>query len=147
MAWPPLLEKHLKSLPPKALREKMRLESGGQTHVVAHEDDLVDHAVEGIDYHQFIALNNRADPGYDDPWNCIGHVHPLPMQEGIPGFQRVTMVKWPADQHNTIKKPQYDAATELLRQASLATDIRDLDIEMWAYEGIVLPGGRLMLVS
>ncbi|PQE20967.1 Myo-inositol transporter 1 protein [Rutstroemia sp. NJR-2017a BBW] len=46
-----------------------------------------------------------------------GIVHAIPTQHGIPGFQRITMVKYFPDE----------------------------PAEMWAYEGCVLPGGSVMV--
>lgn len=61
--------------------------------------------------------------GYDrDHFHCAGHLHALPAQQGIPGWQRITLMKYALDEHGF-----YDPGS------------------CWAYEGIVLPGRHLIL--
>jgi hypothetical protein len=51
-----------------------------------------------------------------------GRIHGLPEQQGIPGFQRISMIKfYPLD------GGEYDPS------------------QVWAYEGCVLPGGRIIV--
>jgi hypothetical protein len=51
----------------------------------------------------------------------FGRAHGLPQQQGIPGFQRISMIKfYPLE-------GEYDPAN------------------VWAYEGCVLPGGRIIV--
>ena len=58
----------------------------------------------------------------DDEFNAIGWLNALPDQCGIPGWQRITFMKHFAD------------------------DLDYVDGEnLWAYEGVVLPGGRIMV--
>lgn len=52
----------------------------------------------------------------------VGCVTPLPAQEGIRGFQRLTMMKYYEDSAGN-----FDPSI------------------LWAYEGLVLPGGNIML--
>lgn len=58
----------------------------------------------------------------EDDFNALGWLNPLPPQQGIPGWMRITFMKHFMD---------------------------DLDSEeqdnLWAYEGVVLPGGRIIL--
>jgi hypothetical protein len=72
-------------------------------------------------------IRNKTFPyegiGYDDEqFFCVGHINPLPPQNGIPGFARMTMMKY-------FRHPDGQMDTNV----------------MWAYEGIVLPGGQIML--
>ncbi|KAF2145396.1 uncharacterized protein K452DRAFT_342158 [Aplosporella prunicola CBS 121167] len=61
--------------------------------------------------------------GYDnEEYLAAGWLNPLPEQEGIPGWMRVTMMKYFDDQ-----------------QGGWHTNA------LWAYEGVVLPGGHIML--
>lgn len=61
--------------------------------------------------------------GFDrDYFHCAGHLQALPPQHGIPGWQRITLMKYDLDAHGF-----YDPAS------------------CWAYEGIVLPGGQMIL--
>jgi hypothetical protein len=49
-------------------------------------------------------------------------VHDLPVQEGIPGWKRATFMKYYTE------------------------DQGDIDLEsLWAYEGVILPGGKFMM--
>lgn len=58
----------------------------------------------------------------DDDFNAIGWLNPLPPQEGIPGWQRITFMK------------------------HFMEDLDEVDQDnLWAYEGVVLPGGRIIL--
>lgn len=51
-----------------------------------------------------------------------GWLNPLPPQQGIPGWQRMTMMKYFVDEDG-----HWD------------------DEALWAYEGVVFPGGQIML--
>ncbi|KAH0544084.1 hypothetical protein FGG08_001702 [Glutinoglossum americanum] len=62
--------------------------------------------------------------GYDHhPFDACIRVHPLPPQQGFPGWQRFSMVKYFHDP--TSSNPFVD--------------------DLWAYEGCVLPGGEMIL--
>lgn len=60
----------------------------------------------------------------DVDYHLHGRMHGLPPQEGIPGFQRVSMLKYLPCIHGTY-------GTGLT--------------SFWAYEGCVLPGNQIML--
>lgn len=60
----------------------------------------------------------------DDDFEAIGWLNPLPDQHGIPGWQRITWMKH---------------FEEDLKQVGPEPD------NLWAYEGVVLPGGRIIL--
>ncbi|KAF2842548.1 hypothetical protein M501DRAFT_927009 [Patellaria atrata CBS 101060] len=61
--------------------------------------------------------------GYDsEPFYSSGWLNPLPNQYGIAGWQRMTMMKFFYDENG---QPDENA--------------------LWAYEGVVLPGGQIML--
>lgn len=58
----------------------------------------------------------------EDDFHAIGWLNPLPEQCGIPGWQRITFMK------------------------HFAEDLEDVDSDnLWAYEGVVLPGGRIII--
>ncbi|KAF2745527.1 hypothetical protein M011DRAFT_138892 [Sporormia fimetaria CBS 119925] len=59
---------------------------------------------------------------HDDTFFASGWLNPLAPQHGIPGWQRVTLMK------------HYDQGYDNI-----------LEDDLWAYEGVVLPGGRIML--
>jgi hypothetical protein len=53
---------------------------------------------------------------------AAGWLNPLPPQQGIPGWQRMTMMKY------------------------FESETGEIDIDaLWAYEGVVLPGGQIVL--
>ena len=59
---------------------------------------------------------------YEEEFHMQGWLNPLPPQNGIPGWQRVTMMKYFVDKYDSI------------------------DMEaLWAYEGIMFPGGMIMM--
>ena len=58
----------------------------------------------------------------EDDFHAIGWLNALPDQCGIPGWQRITFMK------------------------HFAEDLVDVDADnLWAYEGVVLPGGRIIV--
>ncbi|KKY19041.1 hypothetical protein UCDDS831_g05673 [Diplodia seriata] len=73
---------------------------------------------------QFQRFNQRFQAvGYDDEdFNAAGWLNELPNQHGIAGWKRMTMMKYFEDGNGG-----WD------------------NNALWAYEGVVLPGGRLML--
>lgn len=116
-----------------------------------------------------------------DDFHCSGIVHPLPPQEGIPGFQRITMMKFkdpltnlpsqsPSAFSSTdgILSPNSPLSSSVSSNSSHTNgdrpyptdpfrpeqmendhfqleDDADVDDECWCYEGVVLPGGMMML--
>ncbi|KAH7385622.1 hypothetical protein BKA66DRAFT_528087 [Pyrenochaeta sp. MPI-SDFR-AT-0127] len=61
----------------------------------------------------------------DDDFNAVGWLNPLPPQAGIHGWQRITFMKHFMDDFDQIDQVDQD--------------------NLWAYEGVVLPGGRIIL--
>lgn len=61
--------------------------------------------------------------GYDDEdFFSAGWINPLPAQHNIPGFKRLTMMKFFQDENGLV----------------------DIDA-LWAYEGVVLPGDQIIV--
>jgi hypothetical protein len=61
--------------------------------------------------------------GFDEEnFYASGFLNPLPAQRGIPGWQRMTMMEYFRDEHGSV---DHNA--------------------LWAYEGVVLPGGQIMV--
>ncbi|KNG51475.1 hypothetical protein TW65_01490 [Stemphylium lycopersici] len=58
----------------------------------------------------------------EDDYKALGWLNPLPPQGGIPGWQRITFMKHFSEDY---EDPDHD--------------------NLWAYEGAVLPGGRIIL--
>jgi hypothetical protein len=61
--------------------------------------------------------------GFDEEdFHASGWLNPLPPQRGVPGWQRLTMMKYFRDDHGLVD-----------------------DSVLWAYEGVVLPGGQVIV--
>jgi hypothetical protein len=58
----------------------------------------------------------------NEPFEASGYFNPLPPQHGTPGWHRMTMMKYWRDANGVIDESS-----------------------LWAYEGVVLPGGMVML--
>lgn len=55
-------------------------------------------------------------------FHSSGRATPLPPQHGVPGWRRVVMMKYYRDRHGDVEENS-----------------------LWAYEGVLLPGGQVML--
>ncbi|KAK5123180.1 hypothetical protein LTR85_003378 [Meristemomyces frigidus] len=109
--WPKLFEQHLHSLTAPASRAKTRAQHRSATPegIVAFKPQNFQFAGEGHDA--------------TEDFCAQGWLNALPPQQGIPGWQRMTMMKYFED-----------------------PDTHEIDREaLWAYEGVVLPGGQIML--
>jgi hypothetical protein len=85
-------------------------------------------ATRGIEPSAVVEMDRNAlyfeASGYDHhPFDACVRVHPLPAQQGFPGWQRFSMVKYFRDQMSS--NPLVD--------------------DLWAYEGCVLPGKEMIL--
>ncbi|KAL8818912.1 MAG: hypothetical protein Q9223_002552 [Gallowayella weberi] len=69
---------------------------------------------------------------HEPPLNVAGIVHPLPVQCGIPGWQRFTMVAYETPPTGSAAKGYLDA-----QEADLCAYLR--------FEGVVLPGGSIII--
>ena len=63
----------------------------------------------------------------DRPFLSTGWLNPLPAQQGVPGWQRMSMMKYYVDEEEVTSPP---AA---------------LEDSLWAYDGVVLPGGMIIV--
>lgn len=99
-----------------------------------------------LDYLHFSGTGIDADPYF-----CSGIIHALPPQRGIPGFQRITMMK---------VFPPHTSESELFTSGGSNSDSSNtssggfvapstipdaVDESCWAYEGVVMPGGMIIL--
>jgi len=115
--WPRLFEYFLKSLPKNEPPKPKRMTRAQHRKEMSEED------IELQDMSQYKNLRFIGN-GYDDEtFLSSGWLNPLPPQQGIPGWQRVTMMKYFVDP---------------------ITGHMD-DDALWAYEGVVLPGGQIMV--
>lgn len=90
-----------------------------------------------------------------DPFLAAGYLNPLPRQNGIGGWQRFTMAKYfspePAfedEQAGLSIHRQFERLKEILaNDQEFATLLHDVgpSEDLWAYEGVVLPGGKMIL--
>lgn len=118
----------------------------------------------GVHYHQFSGSGNDAEP-----FHCSGILHPLPPQEEIPGWYRISMMKYfdplaqpgsmppqsdstwapfqsPPSEANTPYVPYKPAGADYnLSDMYQVDDDAQVNAGCWAYEGVVLPGGMIML--
>lgn len=112
-----------------------------------------------LDFFQFSGTGIDADPYF-----CSGIIHALPPQRGIPGFQRITMMKiFPPDMPSApfsqpaSASPTSDPIFSSNSNSSNAINTSSggliaastvpasIDESCWAYEGVVLPGGMIIL--
>jgi hypothetical protein len=110
--WPELFEKHLHSLPEPVNRARTRAQ-----HRSASPDSIS--GLRPANY-QFEGFGQDSDEGF----KALGWLNTLPAQSGIPGWQRMTMMKY----------------------FFIDEDEGTVDEEaLWAYEGVVLPGGQIIV--
>lgn len=192
--WPKIFESHLNAMPTKALckrldkRYKTRnlreeqppqepLSPPGTPGVTRADIELPLPATKkpssptsptfpkrGVHYHQFSGSGNDAEP-----FHCRGILHPLPLQEEIPGWYRISFMKYfdplaqpgsmppqrdltwapfqsPPSEGRTPYKPYKPAGADYnLSDMYQIDDDAEVNAGCWAYEGVVLPGGMIML--
>lgn len=113
--WPEAFERHLHALTPPAPttptnRAKTRAQKRSAT-----PDCIID--AKPLSFHFTGSGQDTTEQFFASGW-----LNPLPPQHGVPGWQRMTMMKY------------FD------------NDDGSIDTEaLWAYEGVVLPGGQIVL--
>ena len=99
----------------------------------------------GVHYQQFSGFGTD----YKQTFRCRGIIHPIVEQHGFPGWQRITLMK-----HFTIpgststsQPAGYSSATgnNINTPPAWTNDNFVIDEDCWAYEGAVLPGGKIIL--
>lgn len=110
-SWPPVFESHLQSLTMPASRARTRAQRSSNAD---SESNPINFATQSLRFQG--GGQDSSENFFADGW-----LNPLPPQHGIPGWQRITMMKYFVENGNI-----------------------DMDA-LWAYEGIMLPGGRLMV--
>ncbi|MCJ1417971.1 hypothetical protein MMC32_004316 [Xylographa parallela] len=134
-AWPPTFERHLASERSASARD---------------HDDTAQEASGGLRardrYHQFQGFGHHAEP-----YRCVGYVGALPAQDPqhvhpVHGFQRLTMMQWADDTGPDAQTPgPAPTAVETHLADVQLGDLAHAAVEHWAYEGVVLPGGKIIL--
>ncbi|KAI7279515.1 hypothetical protein KC345_g5323 [Hortaea werneckii] len=109
--WPKLFEKHLHSLRRPVNKARTRAQ---------HRSSTTPDAISNMKPQNFQFLAEGHDTTED--FCAQGWLNALPAQHGVPGWQRMTMMKYFEDPN---------------------TGVIDTDA-LWAYEGVVLPGGQIM---
>ena len=127
--WTNDFESHLRGLPPR-------------TRAVMNP-------VRGTHYQQF------SGSGTDNSYTfcCRGIVHPIKEQDGFPGWQRITLMKRyalpppPPPQPSTNFTPvnTAPAPAPIPPPPGQPNDGFGIDNDCWAYEDVVLPGGKIVL--
>ncbi|MCJ1436286.1 hypothetical protein MMC27_005664 [Xylographa pallens] len=86
-----------------------------------------------------------------EKYRCVGYVSALPAQDPqdvhkVHGFQRMTMMKW-ADDEGKAAPTSVGSRTVVEKHLEdmQMCDLADEELAHWAYEGVVLPGGKIML--
>lgn len=142
--WPEIFESPLHALPPKDLcdildDEPSSSSSSPSSNPTTHPRPEA--PKRGLHYRPFSGSGNDAEP-----FQCRGILHPLPPQEQIPGWQRVSMMKYfdplTPDSTPPSSSSSSSAASDETYQVD---DDSELNMGCWAYEGVVLPGGMIML--
>ncbi|KAK5007161.1 hypothetical protein LTR28_005618 [Elasticomyces elasticus] len=108
MPWPDIFEQHLQARTAPVNRAKTRAQHRADTGGPVGPPMGFSFAGDGNDM--------------QEDFFASGWLNPLPSQQGIPGWQRMTMMKYYQDVDGYVDQ---DA--------------------LWAYEGVVLPGGQVML--
>ncbi|KAK5168421.1 uncharacterized protein LTR77_006991 [Saxophila tyrrhenica] len=113
--WPMLFEQHLKSLVPPEGRARTRAQRRS-----AKPDEAAQMRTRGF----HVQDRHFEGEGKDvsEKFLASGWLNALPVQEGVPGWQRLTMMKYFEDENGNV-------------------DMQGL----WAYEGVVLPGGGIIV--
>ncbi|KAF2722854.1 hypothetical protein K431DRAFT_283679 [Polychaeton citri CBS 116435] len=120
LPWLDLFESHLGSITPPPSRVRTRAQHrSSSTGTNTEGDNIIEPAV-GFDRHISTRFEGTGYHEYED-FQAAGWLNPLPLQHGIPGWQRMTMMKYFVD-HGTL-----DTGA------------------LWAYEGVALPGGKIIV--
>lgn len=90
-------------------------------------------------------LNFQGSGEDGDKFFAAGWLNPLPPQQGIPGWMRWTMMKFFADRENSGKESDADEPFAM-KGLPGANPYDTMDLKaLWAYEGVVLPGGEMVV--
>ncbi len=166
--WPAAFDEHLNSFPsPALLRKLSKYAIDTQPRVASSYPSPPPTPVSTANVDAPLKPKNHRDyfhftgTGVDaDPYSCSGIIHALPPQSGIPGWQRITMMKVfgseiqsaPSSQPASTSLPDnpFDNNSNNNTGPSAAlTGANDVpvvvDESCWAYEGVVLPGGMIMV--
>lgn len=110
IVWPETFEEYIPTgmLPTRAPRTRAQKRARGPGSIAAHRPQNFSFAGDGEDT--------------GEEFMASGWLSALPEQEGVPGWQRMTMMKYFKN-----------------------TDGSMDELSLWAYEGVVLPGGQMII--
>lgn len=159
--WPKIFENHLDAMPTKDL---CNILDGRPKTKTKRAKSPQDYPKRGVHYRQFSGSGADAEP-----FQCSGILHPLPPQEQIPGWYRISMMKYfdplvpqdslPPQSNSPSASSQSPASVESPSHAPYKSagadhspndmyqvdDDAEINAGCWAYEGAVLPGGKIIL--
>lgn len=139
--WPEWFEEKLEAFPPQSILTKLDIPPRTAPRRGAHYLAFSGGGVDSVDF------------------DCAGILHPLQPVNQIPGWQRITMMKFYRDDDDDASTPSSSPSSDSFAATSAFAPISNpqgLDgrAEMpratakdqcWAYEGVVFPGGQMML--
>ena len=133
--WPRVFESHLHAMPTETLCRILDQSSSSSSNTkpprprapLQQQQQQSSPPKSGIHFHHFTGSGTDSET-----FHCSGILHPLPPQEDIPGWHRISMMKY----FDPLTGPSSDGVS--YQEA-------ELNGGCWAYEGVVLPGGMIML--
>ena len=155
-AWPQAFETFLEAKPALGLCEQ--LDQLQTTYKHSNDPSVSDSSAcpgpkPGSHYQQFRGSGRDALD-----FSCHGIVHPLPPQNDFPGWQRITLMKRSDEISTPGHKPNIpgldtsafnvlsDTTFPNINSPNMAPAIDDeINRECWCYEGVILPGGKIIL--
>ena len=174
--WPAVFDEHLNAFPSPALLRKLGRYATKDEHRPAsgypsppptpakkRRVDTPQKPQAQDDYLEFYGTGVDADP-----YVCSGILHALPPQHGIPGWQRITLMKvfglespsapssppngsFPTSSSSNSNSSSSSSSSSSSNYGPSAQSNgvsiipAVVDGSCWAYEGVVLPGGMIML--
>lgn len=152
--WPRFFERHLQSLSHPAANMASHPESAPNKWTTraqlrtgpdkSKQEPAAKHGVEPVPG-SFFCHGSGVD---EEKFHAAGWLNPLPPQEGIPGWMRFTMMKFYVDESDS-DSAYGDATTRnpFSVDGSIGGDLYRSwhEDSLWAYEGVVLPGGEVII--
>ena len=93
----------------------------------------------GVDYMHF-----RGNGNDEESFFCMGMLHPLPPQNGIIGWQRITFIKAFSPNDEPVELSVLEVKEKVNDQYVTVKKIPYPE-NCYAFEGVVLPGGKTMV--
>lgn len=154
--WPKLFERHLQSLshpcvtsPTQEVRPSQHSIQGKRTTRAQSRSEPALVTGPAVQHQKTIATPmsigfEGSGDDYEEKFYAAGWLNPLPSQHGIPGWMRFTMMKFFVNGEDW---PDENETAEPFSMKRLSGDpylFMDTDA-LWAYEGVMLPGGEVVV--